>query len=74
MSGGGSENRGGEALSWLDAVLSASMLSSVFWVRALQGASLLLHFIVLLCGAIIGIHSVRRIWRGKGKERANEEE
>lgn len=67
--------RDSDFLAWLDAVLSATMLSSVFWMHALDGLSIVLHFVVLFCGAIIGIHSVRRIWRGQepAKDQGNEE-
>lgn len=64
-------HRGSELCGWLDAVLGSVLLSSAFWLQAIENASMFLHFLVLLCGAIIGIHGVWRIFHGRAPKEAS---
>lgn len=69
-------NRHGSFFAWTDASVGTTMVSSYFWSGLLEAASNGLHFIVMLCGAIIGIHGVYRIFKGASRmspdERVNE--
>lgn len=51
----------------VQAAIGAGLMSTPLWVNVLQTASLIASTIAAICGAIVGIHAVIRICRGKKK-------
>lgn len=50
-----------------EATLSAGLLSTPFWVSLLNNIGWLASIIAAVCGAIVGVHAVWRIWKNRQK-------
>jgi len=60
-----------------EAALGAGLISTPVWMTALNDISSVAGFVATICGAIVGIHAVYRIWknrRRKPSKRADAEE
>jgi hypothetical protein len=50
----------------VEAIAGLSLMTTPLWVIWLQDASLIASAVASICGAIIGIHAVWRLWKRRG--------
>lgn len=54
-----------ETLAKLQAGLGAGLFATPWWAAMIHDISALAGMIAAICGAIIGVHAVYRIYRGR---------
>lgn len=47
----------------MEAGIGAALITTPFWVWLLQTTGLIASTIAAVCGAIVGIHAVWRLWK-----------